>query len=284
MKRLNTKMKYVVGLPYRIKSFRDNLMATCKLENVFEIDNTEKNIGFSASHNLGIQKMYDDGADWYIVMSAAVKFGEPGGLDFIKILKNTEHVIVEAMGVFGWHFIAFHKTLIDKVGLWDTNFTPYGYEDLDYSMRIQRAFLLDYDDKWEKIKENKTTWEKVKIDIKDTIMGHSHKLGGVDPGMGITKEYYNKKWGRYPSTNEDSYNSFFYPFNVPENGLKYFTNDYYDQWIANESKKQKLEFAEVMVVCLCGNSFKSMSVSGNLEVNTCAACDPSEFMQDGTKL
>jgi hypothetical protein len=284
MKRLNTKMKYVVGLPYRIKSFRDNLMATCKLENVFEIDNTEKNIGFSASHNLGIQKMYDDGADWYIVMSAAVKFGEPGGLDFIKILKNTEHVIVEAMGVFGWHFIAFHKTLIDKVGLWDTNFTPYGYEDLDYSMRIQRAFLLDYDDKWEKIKENKTTWEKVKIDIKDTIMGHSHKLGGVDPGMGITKEYYNKKWGRYPSTNEDSYNSFFYPFNVPENGLKYFTNDYYNQWIANESKKQKLEFAEVMVVCLCGNSFKSMSVSGNLEVNTCAACDPSEFMQDGTKL
>ena len=51
-------MKYVVGLPYRVKSFRDSLMATCKLENVFEIDNTENNIGFSASHNLGIQKMY----------------------------------------------------------------------------------------------------------------------------------------------------------------------------------------------------------------------------------
>ena len=34
-------MKYVVGLPYRVKSFRDSLMATCKLENVFEIDNTE---------------------------------------------------------------------------------------------------------------------------------------------------------------------------------------------------------------------------------------------------
>jgi hypothetical protein len=114
-------------------------------------------------------------------------------------------------------------------------------------------------------------------------MGHSHKLGGVDPAMGITKEYYNKKWGRYPSTNEDPYNSFFYPFNNPKNELGYFTNDYYNQWIENESKKQKLEFTEVVVTCLCGNSFKSMSVSGNLEVNTCAACDFSEFMQDGTK-
>jgi hypothetical protein len=283
MKRLSVKMKYVVGLPYRIKSFRDELMETCKLENVFEIDNTENNIGFTASHNLGIKKMYDEGAEWYIAMSAAVRFGEPGGLDFIEILKDTKHVIVESLGVFGWHFIAFHKTLIDKVGLWDTNFTPYGYEDLDYSMRIQRAFLLDYDDHWKTIKENKTTWQKVKIDIKDTIMGHSIKLGGVDPGMGVTREYYNKKWGRYPSTSEDPYNSYFYPFNDPEKGLGYFTDDYYNEWIKKESQKEKQIFVEVVVSCVCGNSFKSMSVNGNLQVNTCAACDPANFMQDGTK-
>ena len=283
MKALSIKMKYVVGLPYRVKSFRDSLMATCKLENVFEIDNTENNIGFSASHNLGIQKMYDDGADWYIVMSAAVRFGDPGGLDFIEILKNTECVVVEALGVYGWHFIAFHKTLIDKVGLWDTNFTPYGYEDFDYSMRIQRAFLLEYDDHWKKIVENKTMWDKVKIDIKDTIMAHSLKLGGVDPKMGKTREYYNKKWGRYPATIEDPYNSYFYPFNNSENGLGYFTNDYYNRWIIKESKKEKQNFIEAVVTCLCGNSFKSMSVSGGLEVNNCAACYPAEFMQDGTK-
>ena len=150
-------------------------------------------------------------------------------------------------------------------------------------MRIQRAFLLDYDDHWKKIKEEKTTWKKVKIDIKDTIMGHSHKLGGVDPNMGETKEYYNKKWGRYPSTNEDPYNSYFYPFNNPENGLKYFTNDYYSQWISNESKKDKQVFFEVKVECKCGNNFKTMSVSGDLQVDSCAACDSSEFMQDGTK-
>jgi hypothetical protein len=26
-----------------------------------------------------------------------------------------------------------------------------------------------------------------------------------------------------------------------------------------------------------------MSVNGNLQVDTCAACDPANFMQDGTK-
>ena len=282
-------MKYVVGLPYRIKSFRDSLMATCKLENVFEIDNTENNIGFSASHNLGIQKMYDDGADWYIVMSAAVRFGEPGGLDFIEILKDTKHVIVESLGVFGWHFIAFHKTLIDKVGFFDTNFTPYGYEDLDYSMRIQRALLLEYDDHWKKIVENKTMWEKVKIDIKDTMMAHSLKLGGVDPNMGVTKEYYNKKWGIYPGTDASPYKCYFYPFNDSGKGLGYFTNDYHNEWIKKESQRKKQIFVEVVVSCRCGNSFKStsvdenlqVSIGGKLQVKVCAACHSA--IQDGTK-
>ena len=284
-------MKYVVGLPYRVKSFRDSLMATCKLENVFEIDNTENNIGFSASHNLGIQKMYDEGADWYIVMSAAVRFGEPGGLDFIEILKDTKHVVVESLGVFGWHFIAFHKTLIDKVGLWDTNFTPYGYEDLDYSMRIQRALLLEYDDHWKTIKENKTIWQNVKIDIKDTIMAHSVQLGGINPVNPEMnqREYYNKKWGIYPGTHASPYKCYFYPFNDSGKGLGYFTNDYYNEWIKKESQRKKQTFVEVVVSCRCGNSFKStsvdenlqVSIGGKLQVRVCAACHSA--MQDGTK-
>jgi len=283
MKGFYLNMKYVVGFPYIVKNFRDELMSTCKLENVFEIDNTVFNRGFAGSHNLGIQKMYEENADWYIVMSAAVRFGDLGGLDFIEVLKNTEHVIVESLGVFGWHFIAFHRTLIDKVGLWDTNLTPYGYEDLDYSMRIQRAVLLDYDEHWKKIIENRTVWQKVQIDIKDTIMAHSLKLGGVEVTMGETREYYNKKWGRYPSTSEDAYNSFFYPFNNSENGLGYFPTEYYEKWLEKERNRVQLSFSEVDVTCQCGNVFKSLSATGNLTVDTCGACDPCEFMQDGTK-
>ena len=49
----------------------------------------------------------------------------------------------------------------------------------------------------------------------------------------------------------------------------------------NLSKKEKQNFIEAVVTCLCGNSFKSMSVHGNLEVTACAACHSD--MEDGTK-
>ena len=148
-------------------------------------------------------------------------------------------------------------------------------------MRIQKAFLLDYDDHWKTIKENRTMWQKVKIDIKDTIMGHSIKLGDVDPRMTVTRKYYNKKWGIDPRGDAGLHNSYFYPFNDSEKGLGYFTNDYYNEWIKKESQRKKQIFVEVVVSCVCGNSFKSMSVHGNLEVTGCAACHSD--MEDGTK-
>lgn len=274
-------MKYVAVVPYTVQSIMDEFMKTCKLDNVLKIDNTTNNIGAMASHNLGVDKMYETESDWLVVISPAIRFGKPGGLDFIEKLKTTEYKIVESLGVFGWHLIAFHKDIIDKVGKWDTNFTPYGYDDLDYSMRIQRAFLLDYNDHWKTIKKNKTTWQKVKVDVKDTFMGHSIKLGNIDPRMSVTKKYYNKKWGIYPGTYTSPDNSYFYPFNDSEKGLGYFTNDYYNEWIKKESQRKKQIPVEVIVSCDCGNSFKSMSVFGNLQINVCAACYPD--MEDGTK-
>ena len=82
-------MKYVVVVPYTVQSIMNEFMATCKLENVLQIDNTTNNIGCMASHNLGVDKMYETESDWLVVISAAIRFGEPGGLDFIEKLKLT---------------------------------------------------------------------------------------------------------------------------------------------------------------------------------------------------
>lgn len=213
-------MKYVVVLPYRVQRFRDACMETCKFENVLEIDNTGRNLGIMASHNLGIDKMYEEDADWLIIMSAAVRFGEKGGLDFIEALKTTHCKVLEAAPVYGWHLIAFHKSVIDKVGGWDTNFTPYGYDDLDYSLRIRKAFANDPDFKW----------EKVVIDIKDTIMGHSIRLGDVPVNDAVLMDYYNRKWGKYPGTGEDASNTYPTPFNDPNLDLKFFTDGWFQKW------------------------------------------------------
>lgn len=213
-------MKYVVVLPYIVKRFRDACMENCKFENVLEIDNTARNMGIMASHNLGIEKMYEEDADWLIVMSAAVRFGDRGGLDFIKTLETTDWKVVEADPVYGWHLIAFHRSVIDKVGYWDTNFTPYGYDDLDYSLRIRKAFADDPEFKW----------EKVTIDITDTIMGHSLRLGDVRPNDEALMAYYENKWGMSPGSGENASNTFNTPFNDPSLDLKYFPTQWFEKW------------------------------------------------------
>src|ERR1700728_642922 len=80
-------MKYVAVLPWVYKPFRDEFMKACKLD-VFEVDNSAENLGIMRSHNLAIDKMIAENADLLIVMSAAIRFGEKGGLDFVEQLDN----------------------------------------------------------------------------------------------------------------------------------------------------------------------------------------------------
>lgn len=205
-------MKYVACLPFRVQEFRDQFMATCKLENVIEVDNTKNNIGIMASHNIGIRELYKQDADWFIIMSAAIRFGEPGGIDVIEYLANTDYHIVEGIDLYGWHFVAFRRDVIDAVGEWDENFTPYGYDDLDYSIRVQKAVP-------------NLRWGKVKFDISDTIMGHSIKLGGVVSDDERLRQYFKNKWGIFPGGEHGMEDYYETPFNLKSVTLKYYPKE-----------------------------------------------------------
>ena len=78
---------YVCVLPYAYKPYYDEFIKTCKIprENILFIDNTTDNIGIMKSHNKGVEFIREKGADWLIVMSACLRFGEAGGMDFIKV-------------------------------------------------------------------------------------------------------------------------------------------------------------------------------------------------------
>jgi ribosomal protein L31 len=278
-----TEMKYVALVPYTVQSIMDEFMATCKLENVLKVDNTINNIGAMASHNLGVDKMYETESEWLIIISPAIRFGNPGGLDYIEKLKSTKYKIVESLGVFGWHLIAFHKDVIDKVGKWDTNFTPYGYDDLDFSIRIQKAFPYAFsdDEKFVVNAEKVFLWTKELVDVKDTIMSHSLKLNKINTDNSHHREYYERKWGKVPGTGEHLLNTYEHPFNNPENDITYFSNDYYNEWIEKESIKDDLNFKETSIICTtCGNTFKYKStyaegsVDNKIEINTCGVCNP----------
>lgn len=213
---------WVGVLPFIHRPWAEACRATMHpafLNNVSFVDNTRTNIGIMAAHNQGVDRMRETGADWLVVLSAAVRFGAPGGLDFIAALDGLpDHMVVEGParthdsggnGVYGWHLIAFNRRCLDAVGRWDENFTPYGFDDLDMSLRIQRVFGDDG-----------KLWTKAPTDVTDAGMGHSIHLGGVRTDTNALIGYFQRKWGRHPgASTEPAYDR---PFNDPTNPVWYW--------------------------------------------------------------
>lgn len=222
-------MKYVAVLPYAYEPYFKEFMATCKLpkENMLIIDNTERNYGIMHSHNLGVEHMLENDVDFLIIISAAIRFGEKGGLDFIdQIEKHQDHHVIHAASmnvipgmqknpdgggghneVFGWHLTAFHKSVFETIGKWDLNFSPYGFDDLDLSIRIRKGIP-------------NVKWDTYPCDVHDTTMSHSINLAHVKSPSEPKIDYFYKKWGRYHG--EWQKEAYDHPFNDETKGLDWF--------------------------------------------------------------
>lgn len=221
--------RYVVVLPYVYEPYFEACVATVKIprENILLVDNTKTNLGIMRSHNLGVERMFETGADWLIIMSAAIRFGERGGLDFIEVLEQhpDHHVIHGATanvigglqqkpegadqinGVWGWHLTAFHRSVFETIGVWDESFSPYGGDDIDLSLRIRKG-----------IKD--VVWNTYPVDVTDTTMSHSINLGGVKSAFPPRDSYMRRKWGR--GTGDWQNDGYEHPFNDPTKPLSYW--------------------------------------------------------------
>lgn len=206
-------MKYVAVLPFIVQDFRDECvdgMAPAFRDNLVEVDNTQHNLGVMRSHNIGIDAMRERDADRLIIVSAAVRWApDEGGMDFVRALDAThsEAHVVNAVGVYGWHLIAFSRETIEAVGRWDENFTPYGFDDNDLSIRIHKA-LPD------------AKWWGVTVAVTDTIMGHSIKIGGLHAPAPPLLDYFRVKWGDKPGPPFEAY--YDHPWNDPANDIGYW--------------------------------------------------------------
>lgn len=201
-------MKYTIVIPSIYQPYTDACASTIKLpkENILIVDNTVNNKGVSASWNMGIDKMVADNSEWLIVLSAAMRFGEPGAQDFINALQQAPSMVVECEMGHGWHLIAFRREVIEKVGRFDENFYPGYYEDIDYSYRIQLA-------KFE------IPWTKVFCDVSNMGWSHGCMLGKVKVDGDKLFRYLMAKWGGV--RNKYEYKN---PFNNPDNSIKYWNH------------------------------------------------------------
>jgi hypothetical protein len=210
-------MKYAIVMPFIYKPWADACLASCKLpvENILAVDNTVENRGVAASWNLGIEKMKVQDADWLIILSAAIRFGEKGGHDFIQALENhPECAVIEAAMGIGWHLIAFSKKAIELAGKFDENFYPAYYEDLDYSWRLKMAY--EDLDPTHNI-SNSPIWHKEIVDVMIAGFAHGVTLGGVRADTTKLVQYYIQKWG-----GETGRERFMRPFNNVENLIKFW--------------------------------------------------------------
>jgi hypothetical protein len=217
-------VKWVGVMPYVHQEYADACIASMSnelLDNLLLIDNTKNNIGIMASHNKGIEFMKENDADWLVVISAGIRFGKAGGMDFIEELqyhpdallvhgaglwfdKGKEHTARQALG---WHLTAFRKEIFDVVGGWDENFTPYGLDDTDLTLRMIKGFPDRY-----KI-------EVSDVDMSHTSTSHSITLAGVKSAYAPRESYFKRKWGR--DGGEWQSMGYDHPFNDPSLPLSF---------------------------------------------------------------
>jgi hypothetical protein len=215
----------VAVIPSIYGPYTDACVASCKLDNVIVVDNTVTNRGVAASWNIGVREMYEQGTDWTVIISAGVRFGEPGGLDLIEAMRqNPDALCVEAdkpsrktsnIDGFGWHLLAFHRRTFDDIGLFDENIWPAYGEDTDYHYRM-KLFYADCD------LSRGPLWPRVPVDGYLESASHGVALGGVNADGHGQKEYYIRKWGGSFSGYGDGDWEWQHPFNNPDNPVSYW--------------------------------------------------------------
>ena len=99
------------------------------------------NLGVARSWNLGARQVLDDGLDYLVIMSASMQFG-PAMHTTWKAQMETfwGHNVIECDG-HSWHLIALHRRLFETIGLFDENFYPGYFEQIDWCYRLRMVGL-----------------------------------------------------------------------------------------------------------------------------------------------
>lgn len=163
-------------------------------ERTLTVDNTVRNRGVAGSWNLGRARAINARADWLVLLSESMRFGDPGGRDWETTLREADPVYDWVDGLFGWHLIGFRRTLLERVGAFDENFYPAYSEDSDYLIRMH---LAGYASPRE---NNRPRLQVTGIDA--THMGFNHNVDTDPPRVkvdfGAHARYWRSKWGTEP--------------------------------------------------------------------------------------
>lgn len=160
-------------------------------DNIFEgrIFPHPENLGVSASWNIGIELARDHRREFLIIMSAGVEFEKGGWQQFLAAC----HTQADRWGLdnqWGWHCLCLRMSMVEEVGLFDSENFPSYFEDNDYiwRMKCKTGFFANGEG-------------MRKYHLNATMpYGYAHaiKKSGVKPNWTQLQNRYIEKWGSVP--------------------------------------------------------------------------------------
>ncbi len=168
---------------------------------VMPVDNSVENRGVSWAWNLATRRVIAGEADWLILCSTTMRFGEGGGVGLLDAMEEPQHHIVGGIDT-GWHYIGLRGKELAMVGEFDEGFFAY-YGDSDTIYRYELAGLGRL---WE------TGHQHVPFPFTTLGDAHSIHLGHLPDSTAIyhkDRAMFTAKWG----SDQPGYETFTTPFN-----------------------------------------------------------------------
>jgi hypothetical protein len=142
------------------------------------VHRTGHNLGVPRSWNIGAQEVLDKGLDYLVIMSSSMQFGPVLHCTWLSQMQTFWGANVIESDGHSWHLIALHRTLFEKIGLFDTNFHPGYFEQTDWCYRLRMVGL-------------EGGWSRVWVNALSQTVGQHSDMVLATPLL----EYYAKKWG-----------------------------------------------------------------------------------------
>ena len=152
-------------------------------ENV-TIYESKENLGVARSWNYLLHKAILKGHKWFMVLNDDIVYKKNLNDIYRMMQKYDTNTFLQPRPYYNWSIFLFHKSVYDKVGVFDPAFVRCFFEDNDYRYRMKLAGVnVRYEDELApEVFRNSQTIEKNPL------------LGGYLEN----REYYLRKWGGLP--------------------------------------------------------------------------------------
>lgn len=135
------------------------------------------NLGVARSWNIGARRVLDEGRDYLVICSSVMRFGPTLHTTWVDQMRRFWGADVIECDGHSWHLIAIHRSVFERVGLFDPAFWPGYFEGIDFGYRMRQLDL-------------ERGWPRCWVNVLSAHVGLHSDLVKAPPLL----EHYRAKW------------------------------------------------------------------------------------------